>query len=221
MEPADPERALTLAYVPAEARQALAVLWQLDKRLGGIVATTREERLGAIRLAWWREALERLDSHPAPDEPLLRSVATELIPRGVAGSMLGGIADGWAALLAPLPLDAEALASHAAERGAVLFQIGGALCGDTPPQLGPAGEAWALVDLAFHVSDQDTAVRALAAARERLEHVAGWLWPSRLRALGALVVLAAADVANGPATGRRPGSPRRVARALLHRLTGR
>jgi phytoene synthase len=221
MRPADPERALALAYAPASARPALAVLWQLDERLAGIVATTREERLGAIRLAWWREALEKLDSAPPPDEPLLKSVAAELIARGVSGAALGGIADGWAGLLAPLPLDPGALETHATERGRALFRVAGGLLGDTQPQLDAAGEGWALVDLAFHVSDRETAAAALAAARGRLDGISSWRWPTRLRALGALAVLAAGDAASGLSGDRRPASPARVGRALLHRVTGR
>jgi phytoene synthase len=220
MDIADPERALTLAYAPAVARRGLATLWQLDERLAGIVRATREPRLGMIRLAWWREALERLDHHPPPDEPLLQAVAAELLSRGATGSALGGIADGWAALLGPLPLEQEALAAHAEERGGAAFRIAGTILGSPPTQLGPAGEAWALVDLAYHVTDPATAARALELARKRLEPIAAWHWPARLRALGALTRLAAADAAAARGN-RRPGSPARVARVLLHRLTGR
>jgi phytoene synthase len=221
MIPSDPERALTLAYAPAAVRPALAVLWQLDERLGAIVAATREEQLGAIRLTWWREALERLDAVPPPEEPLLKAVATELIGRGIGGAALGDIADGWAALLAALPLDTEALEAHAAQRGGALFRNAGALLGAEAPQLTAAGEGWALIDLAFHVSDQETAGRAVAMARERLAGASDWHWPARLRPLGALTMLASGDAAAGLTVKRRPGSPKRVARALLHRLTGR
>jgi phytoene synthase len=220
MEIADPERALTLAYAPQAARPGLSVLWQLDERFAGVVRTTREPQLGMIRLSWWREALERLDSEPAPDEPLLQAVAVELVARGVPGLKLGNIADGWAALLRPMPLDEGALATHAAERGGGLFRTAGMILGDGAPQLTAAGEGWALVDLACHVSDAATASRALDLARERLAPIVDWRWPTRLRAVGALARLAMVDAA-ADAGDRRPGSPGRVARALLHRVTGR
>lgn len=220
MLPADPERALALAYAPAAARAALALLWGIDERLGQIVAATREERIGAIRLAWWREALERLDTALPPEEPLLREAADKLLPRGVSGAALGGVADGWAALLAA-PLDDAALGDYAAERGARLFALAGVLLGPPSPLLPPAGEGWALVDLAFHLRDPVVVARALALARLRLETVARARWPARLRSLGALAVLAAEDAARGDRAVRRPGSPGRVLRMLRHQLNGR
>jgi phytoene synthase len=135
MEIADPERALTLAYAPQATRPGLAVLWQLDERFAGVVRATREPQLGLIRLAWWRESLERLDSAPAPDEPLLQAVAAELVAGGLGGAALGNIADGWAALLGPLPLTDGALAIHAAERGGVLFRAAGGILGESASQL--------------------------------------------------------------------------------------
>lgn len=215
---ADPERALTIAYAPADARIALSVLWRLDERLAGIVRATREPQLGTIRLAWWRDALERLDSGSVPQEPILVAAAAELLPRGASGSALGDVADGWAALLGEL--DTDAMARHAADRGGRLFSVAGILLRQSPPQLMAAGEGWALVDLACHLGDAAAADRALALARERFDQVAGWRWPGRLRSLGALAVLAAGDAA-GDVAARRPGSPARVARALVHRLTGR
>lgn len=220
MPVADPERALALAYAPADVRPALALLWRLDERLGQIVAATREARIGMIRLAWWREALERLDSAAAPEEPLLRETAETLLSRGLCGAAIGGIADGWAALLAS-PLDEAALIDHATERGARLFGLAGALMDMPSPLLAPAGEGWALVDLAFNVRDDAVAANALALARPRLAQAATTRWPARLRSLGALTMLAADDAARGPGGPRACGSPRRVARMLRHRLTGR
>lgn len=214
------ERALTIAYAPAEARTALALLWRLDERLAGVVRATTEARLGQIRLAWWREALERLDTHPAPDEPLLKAIASDLLPRGVTGKALGRIADGWVVLLSTLPLDNADLAAHGADRGAALFDAAAAVVGSSHTGLKAAGEAWALVDLAFHISDRATAVAALETARERIVQAGRARWPKRLRAMGALYVLARRDAEAGLDTARQVGAPRRVGRALLHHLTG-
>ena len=53
-------------------------------------------------------------------------------------------------------------------------------------------------------------------AREQFERAFAQRWPTRLRALGALALLARADLDRVP-----PGSARRTGRLLLHRLTGR
>src|ERR1700760_3804181 len=71
----DPDRRLALAYAPARARPALEALWRLDVTLGAVVARAREKMVARIRLAWWREALERLDAAPPPAEPLLEALA--------------------------------------------------------------------------------------------------------------------------------------------------
>ena len=70
--PEDPERALALSYA-VEGRDALAALLALDDALARLLRSTREPALGQMRLAWWREALERLDTAPPPAEPVLRT----------------------------------------------------------------------------------------------------------------------------------------------------
>ncbi|MDB5690723.1 MAG: hypothetical protein JWL91_2599 [Sphingomonas bacterium] len=217
----DPERALTIAYAPPDSRAALTLLWQLDERLASVVRATKEARLGQIRLAWWREALERLDTHPAPDEPLLREIAAGLLPRGVTGRALGRIADGWVVLLSPLPLAEAETAAHGADRGGTLFEAAGVILGASRAELAVAGDAWALVDLAFHISDRPSAESALDMARQRIARVGNRGWPKALRPIGALFTLAKGDAAAGLSAPRQVGSPRRVARMLLHNLTGR
>ncbi|MFS0736270.1 squalene/phytoene synthase family protein [Sphingomonas sp. 1P06PA] len=212
----DPERALVLAYVPAEVRPALTTLWRLDERLGRVLRTTSEPRIGQIRLAWWREALNRLDVAPPPAEPLLAEVAATVLVRGIAGSALADLADGWVPLLAS-PVDDEALALHAVERGGRLFALAQTLLGiDDDPAVDRAGEGWALVDLARRSDDPALASRALAMARQRLAGKRRWR-PAE-RPLGMLAVLAARDAQRGVS---RQGSPGRLARMLWMRLRGR
>src|SRR3546814_5769707 len=49
----------------------------LDISLGRVVASTSEPMIGAMRLAWWREALERLHLPPVPGEPVLQALAAQ------------------------------------------------------------------------------------------------------------------------------------------------
>ena len=205
------ERALALSYARAGDRPVLAALLALDSALGQVVRTTREPLLGQMRLAWWRDALGRLDTAPAPAEPVLRSLQDNVLARGVTGAGLSAFVDGWEALLAD-PLDAVALDLHARERGGRLFALAGAdECATR------AGEGWALADLATHLSDRSIAARAATMARERFAVAFTKPWPPHLRALGALALLARADLEPNA----RPGAPGRVARLLWHRLTGR
>lgn len=221
MTPLDPDRTLALSYVPATRREAVRALWELDATLGAILASGREPMVSQIRLAWWREALERLDQAPVPAEPVLRALATHVLPAGVAGLGLARIEAGWRVLLTDGPLSADNLDAYAGNRGGCLFAAASKLLNEAaPPRAIAAGEGWALVDLARH-SDGAEASAALAAARARLATLAGFRWPRALRPLGMLAALASRDVARGPAAVERQGAPARMVRMMKMRLTGR
>lgn len=208
--PADPERALSLAYAPAGARPALSALWRLDEQLGSIVARTENPAVGQMQLTWWHEALRELDTKPQVD-PILIAIAGA---PGLDPKTLLPLIDGWEVFLEPLPLRDEALTQFAQDRGATLFRAAGHLLGSDAAGLESAGRLWALVDLAFRVTDAMTAKRAQALALA--SHVAGPL----PRPLAILTALARSDARKGPHA-RRQGSPMRLARALVAGLTGR
>src|SRR5256885_2268608 len=112
--------------MPAAVRPAFATLWNLDLALADVVASSTDARLGAIRLAWWRERLEELDQGVTSAEPRLRAIAHQLVERGITGRALSLLEDGWLALLAPFPWGEEQ-AEGLRLRGRTLFGIGGKL----------------------------------------------------------------------------------------------
>jgi phytoene synthase len=217
IELADPERALVVAYAPTQVRAALAALFALDERFGQVVASTSEPMIGLMRLAWWREALEKLDRDPAPAEPLLRLLADQLLPHGVTGAALAAIEDGWAALVDGEP-DPDAIARHGRERGRNLFAAGATLLGAERAKLAPAGEVWALVDLGHRHSNTQVRATALARANRLIADMPSERWPRAARPLAALFVLATGDAR---VEKRAQGSPRRLLRILALRITGR
>ena len=206
------EQALALSYAPADRRAALLALFALDDRLRDIVVRAREPVIGAMRLTWWADALEKLDTAPPPGEPVLAGVASLVLPCGVTGAALARLVDGWERLLDPDDFDPVAFAD---ERGGRLFAAAAQVLGGEDGRFGAVGEGWALADLAAGWPALAGEARRLAA--ERLAGAYRRPWPRALRAMGALGLLARFDLAGG--TG--PGSPRRVARLLAHRLTGR
>ncbi len=213
----DADRALALTYVPTAKRAALGALWGLDAALGAVLAGGREPLISQIKLAWWRDSLDKLDREKAPAEPVLQEVAEHVLPSGVSGADLSAMEEGWSVLLSHDPLTDDELARYAAGRGALLFRYSGAMLGEQPsPELQRAGEAWALVDLARHSNAVDAA-SAMAAAAERLERIR---WPSRLRPLGMLAALAERDVQRGLDQLEPQGAPARMLRMLRHRLSG-
>ena len=200
------EQALALRYAPADRQAALMTLFALDARLRAITLAARDPTIGLMRLTWWGEALERLDQAPAPAEPLLRALAAELLPRGITGAALAQLVDGWALMLEG-DVEWPAVANR---RGNLLFALATAALVEGRATPHPDGSYWAAVDL----------------ARDWQLPLAGWTlpphWsqpavPRALRALGALALLARFDGAGRT----RPGDPRRVARLLIHWLTGR
>lgn len=220
---ADPERQLALTYAAPQKRAALECLWQLDERMGAIVAAAREPAIGAMRLLWWRDALTGLDDieAPVPAEPLLDAAATLLVDGGLAGEALAGIEEGWAALLdSEEPGEAEIVA-HGDLRGARLFALSAQLLGGVPAETMRAGAAWALADLGHRLRDPDARRFARDRALAALADADIARWPGALRPLGLLAVLAQGDARMPPTQLRRQGAPKRLLRALAYRLTGR
>ena len=144
----DPDRRLALAYVPAARRAALEALWRLDVTLGSVLATGREPLISQIRLAWWREALEKLDREPPPAEPVLEARrATSSPPASAAPSWRRWRRAGRRSCR-PSRWEPDELQLYAAARGGRLFALSARLLGADEPGVAAAGEAWALVDLA-------------------------------------------------------------------------
>jgi phytoene synthase len=213
----DRDRILACSYVAAGDRPALEALWRLDAALAAVLSSGRDPLLSQIKLAWWRDALEALDTAPPPAEPALEAAARHILPRGIAGAELAAMERGWTLLLTPDPLTREELATYAAARGGLLFAFSARLLGGDCESVEPGGEAWALIDLARHSGSEVDAEAALGAARARpLGH-----WPSRLRPLGMLAALAHRDAEPERPHWEEQGAPRRMLRMLRHRFTGR
>jgi phytoene synthase len=184
----------------------------LDLALADVVATSSDAALGAIRLAWWRERLEGLDTDvAAPAEPRLRAVADQLLVRGVGGKELTRLEDAWLSLLEPLPWS-DPQAKGLKLRGGILFGIGARLLGGDREDAEAAGELWSLADGAHHCSDPQSREYLLAEARTvRLPAKV----PSTVRPLTVLAALTAHDVRHGA------DGAGRVSAALAHHLRGK
>lgn len=203
------DRLLVRLYWPAELRPAFDALFAIDDAFAEIVTSSTQPALGAIRLAWWREALQRLDRDPPPPEPRLQAAATELLPRGVSGAMLAELEDGWATLF-----DEEPDIERVGARGVKLFAIGAGLLGGDDRRLEPAGRLFA------HEQIVRKRLMAMPHPMEQLHMLAGHSFERRLRPLTALARLAARDVKQGPAV-EAEATPGRAAALLSHRLFGR
>ena len=212
------DRDLVRLYWPVELRPAFDALFGIDDAMAEVVASSTQPALGAIRLAWWREALERLDTNPPPPEPRLQAVAKELLPRGVTGAELGAIEGGWARQLEPAPWDvgtAEAIWF----RGRHLFALAARLIGASDPQVEPAGGAWALADAARRCGDAQSREPLLDHARTLSAGLRGHRFDKKSRPVTMLAALARRDIDRG-APFEPEATPGRAATLLSHRLFG-
>ena len=142
-----------------------------------------------IRLAWWREALERLDRERAAGRAgaagARRACPARRVERRRAGGDGGGVGD--AARRRPLSDELEA---YAAARGGLLFRFSARLLGDAGLPVEQAGEALGAGRSRppqRRPRARPGRARGRGATRPRMRR-----WPPPLRPLGMLAVLAAA-----------------------------
>ena len=175
----------------------MRALWEIDLAFADVVSTTLTVQLGAIRLAWWRERLEELDSGTAPPtEPRLQAVAADLIPEGISGTELAQLEYCWLALLNPFPWD-DLVADAIALRGAILFGIGARLLGCVGAEGEPFGAVWSLADVARHCSDEQTRAFLRDRARFAIAALPQRRIPIELQPLTMIVARRAYDLLHG------------------------
>ena len=205
--PLGADRELVLLHVPSKLRGAFDALFAIDAAMADVVARSADPALGRIKLAWWREQLQALDTAPPPAEPRLTEAAEELLPLGVSGAELAELETGWATLL-----DDRMEPRLVAGRGAVLFRIAGGLLGSDDPKLGVAGALYALASVARRGVPE-----LLEPARETLDQLVDHRFERRARPLTMLARAAARDIDREEPEGSRL----RVAAMLAHRWSGR
>lgn len=167
---------LAVAYAPRPLRARYVTLFALDEALALVVDRRTEPMLAQIRLAWWREQLER-GAAPATD--------TVACIRDAWSGDLGGllpIVDGWEALLAEEPDVAAAASERAKPFVAIARHLGGGEIAADRTAL--AARRWALVDLAGRLRDPAPREAAL-----RLAHDLPATLPPLPRALRPLAIL--------------------------------
>ena len=198
------DRDLVRLHWPVSLRPAFDALFDLDEAMGDVVARATEPTLAAIKLVWWREQLEKLDTERPPAEPRLQAAAAELLPRGITGHELAGLEAGWAAILQDPP-DLAAVG----DRGAIVFELGARLLGvEFTIAIGEAGRLFAMVDFARRTG-LEVAAMSLA---QRI--------PRRARPLTGLAALAARDLRRGGPPFEPEATPGRSWALIRHRISG-
>ncbi|MBO9519460.1 MAG: hypothetical protein J7493_15465 [Porphyrobacter sp.] len=161
----------------------------LDQRLGAILRTRREPIMAQVRLAWWREMLERDPMQWPQGEPVLEALREWGDPSGLAA-----LVSGWEALLSE-ELSSEVIAEFIAGRGAAFAGLARELGVDAIEPARRAAEIWALADLAANISDEAERARVVVYGRDlRVPRL-----PRALRPLAILAGLGAEALRKGGA----------------------
>jgi len=142
-----PPQRLALAYAPARARPATEALLALDSRFAAILRARLEPIATQLRLAWWREMLERPAAEWPRGEPVLDALRGWRDPSGLAV-----LASGWEALMAET-LAPDSIAEFAASRARAFVCLAGELGVETECAAEEPARIWALADLAANLSD--------------------------------------------------------------------
>lgn len=207
---------LLSAYAGKDAARH-RLLWALDVRLADIVRTTSEPLIGQMRLTWWHEVLSDDARTKGRGDPLVDAWREAAV--GPDEGCLAMI-DGWEALLGMETADEAALRAYAEGRGGGLFAAQTGALIESEPMLAAAGAVWALWDLSGHISDRQTAGKAISIARDYLPAALDGAWHRDWKASGIAFGLARRDIMKGRSA---PASltPGLYARLLRIALVGR
>jgi phytoene synthase len=138
----------------------------------------------------------------------LQAAATELLPRGISGTDLAALEDGWATLLDEMPDRARI-----GRRGVLLFGCAAKLLGGSDERLAAAGRLFAYEQV------MRKGLLEPANPAEEVHMLAGYRFPRSLRPLTALARLAARDARPAPGI-EAEATPGRAVALLSHRLFG-
>jgi len=109
---ADPDRYLTALYAAAETREDLFALYALNDELARALEVTDEPLVGAMRLQWWRDALDAASAGPVPRHPVAEAVARAQARRTWDADLVERLIASREHEFAQPPADLQALEAH-------------------------------------------------------------------------------------------------------------
>ncbi len=89
----DPDRALAALFAPGDARDDLFALYALNVELARVAEQVTEPDLGAIRLQWWRESIERAGKGEAVGHPVADAFGAAIVRHALSPEPIGALID--------------------------------------------------------------------------------------------------------------------------------
>lgn len=90
---ADPDRAIATLFAPSDVRDDLFALFAFNGELARIADQVSEPGLGAIRLQWWRDAIELVASGELTGNPVADAFGEVLARRALSRERIAGLID--------------------------------------------------------------------------------------------------------------------------------
>jgi phytoene synthase len=135
----DPDRALAALFAPHQARADLFALYAFNVELARIAEQVSEPELGAIRLQWWRDALERAAKGEATGHPVADALGATLAQRKLSPERVEALIDARRFDVATKIMpDGYALEAYLKDTAGALFALGAESLGARGPSLEPA-----------------------------------------------------------------------------------
>jgi 15-cis-phytoene synthase len=132
----DPDRALAALFAPSEARADLLTLIAFNVELARIAGQVSEPDLGAIRLQWWRDALDKAARGETTGHPVADALGALLSRRRLSRERLDAMIDARAFDVASKIMpDGGALETYLHDTAGALFALGTEVLGARGPSV--------------------------------------------------------------------------------------
>ena len=148
----DSDRTLAALFAPREARTDLFALYAFNVELARIAEQVSEPALGAIRLQWWREALDRAAKGETTGHPVADAFGAAIGRRGLSRDRIGTLTDARDFDISTRIMpDSPSLEAYVENTAGAMFALGGECLGARGPALerasSQAGLAYGLTGL--------------------------------------------------------------------------
>ncbi len=208
--------AIAMAYAPANARPVLDVLFDLDDVMIRLIRSTREPMLGEIKLQWWIDQIEAIQSHQKPaSHPILEKLKALDLPL-LSLQQLLSYCEGWRHVLVPQPFLESHLIKFSEARASLISVAGSAL--NIEIEIKPyAFQTWCLLDFSRNSVSKTVHQQVSAIAENTLKNAQKRRLNKALRPFDILGAYALHDVKK-PQKSTKLGSPKRMWQAFHHVL---
>jgi phytoene synthase len=138
----DPDRSLAVLFAPPDARPDLFALYAFNVELARIAEQVSEPDLGAIRLQWWREVIERATHGEAAGHPVADAVGAMIKDRALPLEHIAALIDARTFDVATRIMpDWPALEAYLRDTAGALFALAAECLGAREPSLARAAAA--------------------------------------------------------------------------------